>query len=266
MKSTWFWCETHGDYALVPQCPQCETLKENAKSPALSPSPDGADAARLTEQDWKDLRILALKDKDYTLADKIERIQGSLSPSAAGVLPVARRQGLTFEEVITASTSRATRWYPGGLTDWSPLEWAGAMAGEAGEACNAAKKLKRIEDGILNVNTEDGRSLTEHNAACMQIGKEVADTILYAVLVCARVGVPLVPVLIDVFNKKSEEYGFPERLPSPVTAGAAPPEHVHARSWFDDACDCWRCECGAWLGRDVKPSQPGAADPTQEAP
>ncbi len=42
--------------------------------------------------------------------------------------------------------------------------------------------------------------------------KEVADTILYAVLVAARVGVDLQQVLREVFNKKSEEYGFPERL------------------------------------------------------
>lgn len=122
------------------------------------------------------------------------------------------RDELSLTAISSASVSRAKRWHPGGLTDWSALEWAGAMAGEAGEACNAAKKLKRIEDGIANINTEEGRSLVEHDAACMQIAKEVADTILYGVLLCASVGVPIVPVLVDVFNRKSEEYGFPERI------------------------------------------------------
>lgn len=41
--------------------------------------------------------------------------------------------------------------------------------------------------------------------------KEVADTILYGLLLMARVGVNMPEeVLREVFNKKSEEYGFPE--------------------------------------------------------
>lgn len=26
----------------------------------------------------------------------------------------------------------------------------------------------------------------------------------------------------------------------------------HRRSWFDEPCAGWRCECGKWLGRDLK--------------
>lgn len=122
---------------------------------------------------------------------------------------------LTIDRISVASVSRTGRWHTGGITDWSELEWAGAMAGEAGEACNAAKKLKRITDGIANINHEEGRSLTELDAARLQVVKEVADTILYGILLAARVGYngpKLEAVIIDVFNKKSEEYGFPERL------------------------------------------------------
>jgi NTP pyrophosphatase (non-canonical NTP hydrolase) len=118
---------------------------------------------------------------------------------------------LTFDEVLDQSIARAKRWHPGGLADWSALEWAGAMAGEAGEACNAAKKLRRIEQQIQNLNEGD-RSLTDTTDACIKIAEEVADTILYGMLLAARVGVDIEPVLIRVFNRKSEEYGFPERL------------------------------------------------------
>lgn len=118
---------------------------------------------------------------------------------------------LTIHNLVEQSISRANRWHNGDLKEWSALEWAGAMAGEAGEAANAAKKLKRLEDGIKSIN-EGHRQLANVNQAKQSVGKEVADTILYAVLLAARCGVDLESVLIEVFNKKSEEYGFPERL------------------------------------------------------
>ncbi len=120
---------------------------------------------------------------------------------------------LTLAQLVAANLSRVKRWHPGGLSDWSALEWAGAMAGEAGEACNVAKKLKRVEDQIANINHEDGRSLTDRETACQQVGKEVADTIIYGILLASRVGVDIEQLIVEVFNAKSEEYGFPERLP-----------------------------------------------------
>lgn len=121
---------------------------------------------------------------------------------------------LTLQELIAANLSRVTRWHP--LASWSPLEWAGAMCGEAGEAANAAKKLKRIEDQFANIDGRlFGQTLTLVEQAEMNrklIGKEVADTIIYGVLLCARVDVDLVAAIREAFNKKSEEYGFPERL------------------------------------------------------
>ena len=61
---------------------------------------------------------------------------------------------MRLNELQQLNVSRAQRWHPGGLAEWSALEWAGAMAGEAGEACNAAKKLKRIETGVANINRQ----------------------------------------------------------------------------------------------------------------
>lgn len=119
---------------------------------------------------------------------------------------------LTLKALQQINAIRAKRWHAGGLSEWTPLEWSAAMAGEAGEACNAAKKLKRITDGIANINTEDGRSLTDHALACEKIAEEVADTIIYGVLLAEAVGMDIETAVIRKFNKKSEEYGFPERL------------------------------------------------------
>src|ERR1017187_7877903 len=119
---------------------------------------------------------------------------------------------ITIQEMMKQSTSRAARWHLGGLEDWSLLEWAGAMAGEAGEACNAAKKVKRLDQKMLSIN-EAGRHFTDTDTAKEQVVLEVCDTIFYAILVAARAGVTdLDPYLAKVFNTKSEEYGFPERL------------------------------------------------------
>jgi NTP pyrophosphatase (non-canonical NTP hydrolase) len=86
------------------------------------------------------------------------------------------------------------------------------MCGEAGEAANAAKKLKRVDSKLQNINAP-GRSLIDVEAARKQVAEEVADTILYGLLLMARVGVTNPETVIrDVFNRKSAEYGFPERV------------------------------------------------------
>lgn len=118
---------------------------------------------------------------------------------------------LSIKQIVEKSETRSDRWHGGDMNNWSALEWAGAMCGEAGEAANAAKKLKRLEDGIATKNEADRRYETLFEAR-EAVGKEVADTILYAVLLASRVGVDIEKILAEVFNKKSEEYGFPERL------------------------------------------------------
>lgn len=142
---------------------------------------------------------------------------------------------LTIARIMSVSIERAKRWHKGDISEWSPLEWAGAMCGEsgeasgaaltlltalgqmnqhAGEAANAAKKVKRLTDGIASINEAD-RHYTDVKDAALKVGKEVADTLLYAVLVMASVGITPEEserIIRETFNRKSEEYGFPERI------------------------------------------------------
>lgn len=116
---------------------------------------------------------------------------------------------LSIKQIVKKSETRAARWH--GEDKWNALEWAGAMCGEAGEAANAAKKLRRIGSDVKSIN-EPGRHYETVEEAKKAVGREVADTILYAVLLASCVDVDLENILIDVFNKKSDEYGFPEKL------------------------------------------------------
>lgn len=124
---------------------------------------------------------------------------------------------MNINDMMRISIERAKRWHnddTGLLRQWTTLEWAGAMCGEAGETANAAKKLRRIEQNLMSIN-ESARSLVTIDQAREVVIREVCDTVLYAVLVAASAGCKpedFEDYLISTFNKKSEEYGFPERL------------------------------------------------------
>lgn len=118
---------------------------------------------------------------------------------------------LTFEEVTAANVARCNRWHKTGMTDWSVSDWAVAMAGEAGEICNAVKKLRRVEDEIASINDPD-RQLSTRQEAITKIGEEIADTFLYLNLLAVRLGIHLPTEVVKKFNATSERYGFPERI------------------------------------------------------
>lgn len=119
---------------------------------------------------------------------------------------------MEVDDLFNTNVNRSMKWHPGGISEWSALEWAGAMAGEAGEAANAAKKLRRVESKLQNINAP-GRSLINVQEAQDKVAEECADTILYALLLMARVGITSPEdVIRAVFNRKSEEYGFVERV------------------------------------------------------
>ena len=93
------------------------------------------------------------------------------------------------------------------LNSWSPTDWACAMAGEAGEACNAVKKLKRHAAGA----GVPGQPTT--TVECVDaIAKELADTIIYADLLAARLHINLSDAVRHKFNEVSDRMHSPIRI------------------------------------------------------
>ena len=79
--------------------------------------------------------------------------------------------------------------------DWSIAEWTNAMAGEAGEACNIAKKLIRGDYG------------DDEELGIGELLDEIADVVIYADLVCQRVNRKLEIAVHNKFNEVSERIG-----------------------------------------------------------
>lgn len=114
---------------------------------------------------------------------------------------------MNMKLISQINLSRALIWHKGGLEEWSAADWSNAMAGEAGEVCNAVKKLRRIECGI---NQKAGPHTREE--AIAEIAKEIGDTYLYLDLLAQRLGIDFSRAIVDTFNRVSEREGFPQRM------------------------------------------------------
>ncbi len=96
---------------------------------------------------------------------------------------------LTFSALSEANRKRTTEcFHP--IEEWSPTDWACALAGEVGEACNLIKKWRRGEEIDL-----------------ADVGSELADVVIYADLFCARIGLVLEEVIRHKFNQTSDKIG-----------------------------------------------------------
>lgn len=119
---------------------------------------------------------------------------------------------LTFDELRAANVTRCNgAFHP--IEEWSPTDWACAMAGEAGEACNVVKKIRRIWPSQELAHQECIRQ-DEHDMALLVelLAEEIADTIIYADLLAARMGIDLGRSVSEKFNKVSRRVGSNVRL------------------------------------------------------
>lgn len=95
------------------------------------------------------------------------------------------------------------------LREWSVLEWAGAAAGEAGEAANVAKKMSRFDHGFSVARARAGMSRDELKR---KLALEMADTFHYHVLLAASEGIDFEQAIRDAYNEKSIEIGWAGRI------------------------------------------------------
>lgn len=112
---------------------------------------------------------------------------------------------LTFKKFREINSSRANKWHNGDLNDWSLSDWAVAMAGEAGEACDVVKKINRVRDGLVGTRRSK-------ETLVLDLGEELADVLIYLDTLANRAGIDLEQALIYKFNKVSDEFGFEEKL------------------------------------------------------
>lgn len=158
-------------------------------------------------------------------------------------------QSILDPQLTLASMRRAERWHPGGVGEWTTIEWLTAFIGEVGELCaalldepmtgderslisamatigdaaNAQKKLNRWRTGapqtgdadvgdLLAILTRALRSLSDPRWS--SIGdryQEASDVVLYLPMLLDSLGVTPKHVAAT-FNRTSVKVGFPDRL------------------------------------------------------
>lgn len=120
-----------------------------------------------------------------------------------------------FITLRLANVSRKIRWH-GDANEWTGADWSNAMCGEAGEAANIVKKLRRYETGANSILGPGGTTARfntppEEDLRDM-LADELADIVLYADLLADFYSINLDEAIISKFNRVSEAQGFPERV------------------------------------------------------
>lgn len=146
------------------------------------------------------------------------QVCGGMCPECfkrAGELSNYLATGLNLALLRVINAARCRRWHgadstyagtPPRSTQWSGADWATAMGGECGEAQNVVKKLRRGESGTPSAR-DPGR-----DELLLELGDELADTLLYADLLANYYGIDLSEAIVRKFNAVSEREEFPERL------------------------------------------------------
>ena len=83
-----------------------------------------------------------------------------------------------FQQMREQNVSRLARWH--GETEWSLADWSNAMCGEAGEAANVVKKIRRIETSLTDQQRwegDGGLAGMDVSGLMEQLAYELADTI-----------------------------------------------------------------------------------------
>jgi len=131
---------------------------------------------------------------------------------------------LTFSVLRETNVVRCQVGFGHTIESWSVAEWGNAAAGEGGEAVgaylalatinkmgeanNLAKKLLRFRDKVGGNLL--GKSESDYRR---ELGKEIADMVIYADLWAASQGIDLGNAVREAFNNKSDELGCSIKLP-----------------------------------------------------
>lgn len=133
-------------------------------------------------------------------------------PAALNGPPIG---GLTLAAVSAVNRQRCDHWHPGFPDDgvWLGSDWSNAMAGEAGEACNIVKKLRRLDTGFAaGGDSAPPDPATAREWLMAKLAKEIGDVYLYLDLLAQFYGLDLAQCVVHAFNEVSVRQGHPERI------------------------------------------------------
>lgn len=198
--NAWFLIENETDFNLCLR--RNNMLCKKCLAKRLKEIEDKVTALGLVENPVTDKQ---LKETVSILSDTFNPLDEIMKASRA-------IQYLTFAQVSEINLARSIRWHPGGIEEWSISQWALAMMGEAGEVCDAIKKLNSLETGA---KSSHGPQKVEE--AMQAIATEIGDTYMYLNLLAIRCGIDIRRAICDTFNRVSIREGFPERLPAGKT-------------------------------------------------
>jgi len=108
-----------------------------------------------------------------------------------------KSQKLSFANLTKMNVARCEELFHK-INDWTPTDWACAMAGECGEACYLIKKYRRLDEA------DQSKDTVRHRAFLIEaIGNELADVVIYADLLAFRFGLSLGDEVRAKFNEVS---------------------------------------------------------------
>lgn len=112
-------------------------------------------------------------------------------------------QGLNLRTLREASVKRCEISF-GTCEDWSPADWSNAMAGEAGELLELLLPLVTRANSICNLTKKVQRG---DDVPLDEVGKEIADVVIYADLLAHRMGIDLSDAVRRKFDEVSARVG-----------------------------------------------------------
>tara|TARA_S200002703_G_scaffold144338_1_gene137944 strand:+ start:178 stop:513 length:336 start_codon:yes stop_codon:yes gene_type:complete len=109
---------------------------------------------------------------------------------------------LSFRDFSEMNAARRAEQAGGGTEEsWHLTEWTNALAGEAGELCNLAKKTRRARPS--DPTLEDSKEAIAH---------ELADIVTYADIIASKLDIDLGEVIREKFNIVSDRVGSKFKL------------------------------------------------------
>lgn len=122
---------------------------------------------------------------------------------------------MELQRISEINRQRANRWhngFPRNADGWSLADWSNAMQGEAGEAGNVVKKIRRLETGLRQAEQGTAADEAMRSILITKLAMEIGDTFIYLDLLAQAAGLSLNRCVIYTFNRVGVREGFPERL------------------------------------------------------